>query len=86
MYDYVELVLGEANPLHVKGTNGTTPAGSNIFKTDDEAEKLSEEETDQFHRNVAKLLFLSKRERPDLQTTVVFLCTQVQYPDVNNAK
>ena len=32
------------------------------------------------------MLFLSNRATPDLQTDVVFLCTQVQHPNIDNAK
>jgi hypothetical protein len=39
-----------------------------------------------FHHNTAKLLFLCKRARPDVQTAVVFLCTRVQAPDVDDYK
>jgi len=35
---------------------------------------------------VARLLFLSKRARPDLQTAIAFLCTRVQSPDVDDNK
>ena len=39
-----------------------------------------------FHHNVAKLLFLCKRARPDLQTAVAFLSTWVQRPDRDDYK
>ena len=85
MYDYIEQVLGEADPEHMKGSS-TTPAGPNLFKTNEDAEKLSVSQGDQFHRSVAQLLFLSKRARLDLQTVVAFLCTRVKSPDIDDAK
>jgi hypothetical protein len=36
---------------------------------------LNEETATMFHHNVAKLLFLCKRARPDIQTAITFLCT-----------
>jgi hypothetical protein len=39
-----------------------------------------------FHHNVAKLPFLCKRARPDIQTAVSFLCTRVKSPDVDDYK
>ena len=39
-----------------------------------------------FHHNVAKLLFLCKRARPDIQTAVAFLCTRVKAPDTDDYK
>ena len=41
---------------------------------------MNNEKAEQFHTTVAKGLFLSKRARPDIQTTIAFLCTQVQQP------
>ena len=39
-----------------------------------------------FHHNTAKLLFLSKRARPDIQTAVAFLTTRVKLPDRDDYK
>jgi hypothetical protein len=50
------------------------------------AEKLSDELGNLYHHNVAKLLFLCKRARPDVQTAVAFLCTRVKAPDVDDYK
>ena len=85
MYDYIEQILGEAE-LSISNGPSITPAGSNLFKVNNNAEKLSKDKADQFHRSVAQLLFLSKRARPDLQTAVAFLCTRVKEPDVDDAK
>lgn len=45
------------------------------------AEDLSVANADLFHRVTAKLLFLWKRARPDIQTAVAFLC---QGPNAND--
>ena len=42
--------------------------------------------TVEFHHIVARLLFLCKHVRPDLQTDVAFLCTIVQKPDIDDYK
>jgi nicotinamide mononucleotide (NMN) deamidase PncC len=39
-----------------------------------------------FHHNVAKLLFMCKRARPDIQTAIAFLCTRVKGPDNKDYK
>jgi hypothetical protein len=39
-----------------------------------------------YHHNTAKLLFLCKRARPDIQTAVAFLSTRVQAPDTDDYK
>ena len=63
-----------------------TPAAEHLFKTNDTPTHLNDEKAMFFHHNVAKLLFLCKRARPDLQTTVAFLSTRVQKPDVDDYK
>ena len=55
------------------------PAGIDLFK-EDGSKKLGEQERELFHRTVAKCLFMAKRARPDIQTTVAVLCSQVQDP------
>eukprot|EP00957_Ditylum_brightwellii_P080266 6105222-Ditylum_brightwellii.AAC.1 len=63
-----------------------TPAANHLFEINKEAEKLGKEEAELFHHVVAKLLFLCKRARPDLQTSVAFLSTRVKEPDVDDKK
>ena len=62
------------------------PAGGHLFKTNENAEKLDEETADIFHTIVAKLLWIMKRARPDIEPAVSFLCTRVQAPDVDDKK
>ena len=83
MFDYIEQILGEVDSDLMKGS-GVTPAGKHLFQTHEDGAKLNKKEADAFHRNVARLLFLSKRARPDIQTAVAFLCTRVQSPDVHD--
>jgi len=54
-----------------------TPAGENLFKVRDEADRkvIPEEQARIFHHTVAQLLFLSGRARPDIKTAVKFLTT-----------
>ena len=53
---------------------------------DADAKTLDREEAELFHSLVAKILFLCKRARPDVQTAVAFLCTRVKSPDVDDMK
>jgi hypothetical protein len=48
--------------------------------------KLDKEMGDMFHQNVAKLLFLCKWARLDLQMAVAFLCTRVKDPNTDDYK
>jgi len=54
-----------------------TPAADHLF-TVRESPKLSPEDAKRFHSIVAKLLYLAKRTRPDILTTVIFLTSRVQ--------
>jgi len=54
-----------------------TPADKNIFSVDDGAKLLDESSRKEFHTTVAKLLYLTKRARPEIATATGFLCTRV---------
>jgi hypothetical protein len=84
MIYYIQNMLDKL-PADMSGTV-ILPAASHLFDVNDDAEKLSTEKSDFFHRNVAKLLFLCKQARPDVQTAVAFLCTRVKAPDVDDYK
>jgi hypothetical protein len=60
------------------------PAGSGLFNVAPDAEKLGVDDAQRFHTVVAKLLYLSKRARPDIIATVSFLCTRVKEPMVQD--
>lgn len=57
----------------------STPASKSLFevKCEEDDEPLCEKKKVLFHSIVAKLLFLMKRVRPDLEPSVAFLCTRV---------
>jgi len=59
----------------VEGT-ATSPAIANVFDVSIDV-PISEERRVVFHKFVAKLLYLSKRVRPDISVAVSFLCTRV---------
>jgi hypothetical protein len=84
MEDYVENMLVDL-PDNMNGL-AVTPAAEHLFKVDSEAELLDTRTSDLFHSTTAKLLFLCKRGRPDIQTPVAFLCTRVIKPDVDDYK
>ena len=64
----------------------TTPAAEHLFKINETPTYLDEKEAMFFHHNVAKLLFLCKRARPDMQTVIAFLSTHVQHLDHDDYK
>ena len=64
----------------------TTPASSYLFNTNLGCKKLDNNEGQLFHHLVAKLLYLSKCTRQDIQMAVAFLCTRVRDPDTDDYK
>ena len=75
MYNFLEDVLNEAHP----DMNGRSkwPATNKLFNTDTTSTKLATRDQDYFHCMVARLLFVAKWARPDIQVMVTFLCTRV---------
>lgn len=84
MEDYIKEIL-EGLPPKMDGI-AVTPATTNLFIVNDDVnvEKLCEEDAIKFHRETAKLLFLCKQARPDIQTAVAFLTTRVKSPDTDD--
>ncbi len=67
-----------------KNVARTSMAPADLFIVNNDAEKLSEEDTMPFHNIVAKTLYASKRAGPDVSTAIAFLTTRVRAPDVND--
>ena len=84
MYDFIDKMLADL-PVDMDGT-AQTPAADHLSTVNPTPKPLPEETTIMFHHNVAKLLFLCKQARPDLQTAVAFLSTQVKSPDEDDYK
>jgi len=62
-----------------------TPCGNNILVVNENIEKLTDENKEKLHSVIAKLLYVSKRTRPEILFGVNFLCTSVQDPTVEDA-
>ncbi len=84
MDGYVEEVVEEY--LSGDQTPASTPAALHLFEVNENQEKLGPQEAAIFHQVTAKLLFLCKRARPDIQTAVAFLTTRVKGPDKDDQK
>jgi len=84
MYNYIDKMLEEL-PTNMRGL-ATTPASSYLFNTDPGCKKLNNDEGQLFHHLVAKLLYLSKQTRQDIQMAVAFLCTRVRESDTETTK
>ena len=80
MIKYVENMI-EDFPVKLKITDtANSPAGDGLFDQG-QGRKLPEERADIYHTMVTKGLFLCKRARPDIQTTIAVLCTRVKGPN-----
>jgi hypothetical protein len=85
MTDYIQGMLKEL-PSDMDGES-ITPAGNHLFQVNKkDPEYLDTDKSEFYHHNAAKLLFLCKRARPDIQTAVAFLCTRVKRPDQDDYK
>jgi hypothetical protein len=85
MAQYVTEFLRNVPDGMGKGTS-VTPAAGHLYEVRSDAEPLDKLMSEQFHTLTAKLLFLSKRARPDLQQAVGFLTTRVKSPDTDDWK
>jgi hypothetical protein len=63
-----------------------TPAGAHLFEVNDECSKLNEDDRKLLHSITAKLLFVSKRGRPDIQVPISFLTSRVTRADRDDWK
>ncbi len=86
MVDYVKNMLEDLQEPEFQG-EATTPAANHLFEVnEDNPTLLDSDKAEFFHHLTAKLLFLCKRARPDIQTAVAFLTTRVRAPDVDDYK
>ena len=81
MFQYLDSIIDKFPEL-ITG-NAATLATDHLFsvRNTGEAKYLPEEKAIAFHHTTNKLLFLSSRERRDIQTAVSFLTTGVKKPD-----
>ena len=80
METYIKSVL-ESFPAYDEIKKCITPMTPKLFHPDSKLGRLLDKESkERFHTTVARLLYLSKRGRPDIQLPVLFLCSRVQSP------
>ena len=84
MIDFLDEVLTAFDKAEPKGGGTKTSAApENLFKMDEDCEKLPQSKTVQFHNLVAKTLYTTKRSRLDTCMAVAFLATIVRAPDLD---
>ena len=82
MLKYIAETLAEFEKI-MPGCEGTksSAAPKDLFNVDEDCDKLSKRKAEQFHSLVAKVLFATKRARPDTGTSISFLMTRTQAPN-----
>jgi hypothetical protein len=93
MYDYLDGILLAFDAAVKKHGDGftpvtrqrfKTPAPDNLFVVNEDCEKLSEAVSADFHTIVAKILYVTKRARPDTCLVIAFLTTRIRAPDTDD--
>ena len=83
MIGYIDNIFQDL-PDDMRG-HANTAASNRLFETNTEDPNLLDKaEAELFHHRTAKLLYLSKRARPDIQLPVAYLCTRVQKPNTDD--
>ena len=85
VFDYLEDVIDEAKE-DLKISCSYYSRNDSLIKIDLDSPRLLIKDAELFHCHVARLLFVSKRKRPDIQVCVAFLCTRVKAPTEQNYK
>ena len=82
MLGYIQEILDLFDKEAPKCTGTKTSAAPlDLFRVRPESTKLSPAQKDTFHSLVAKILFATKRARPDTGTSISFFTTRVREPD-----
>jgi hypothetical protein len=84
MIDYLKECIAdfpEDCSAHVRN-----PAATHLFDVDVASPKISEEKRKLLHSTTAKLLFVAKRARPDIQVPISFLSSRVTRADEDDWK
>ena len=76
-----EAIADFGEELDVDAVN---PAKPKLFLIDHDSPPLNIEQAETYHSITAKLLWVSQRSRPDIETAVSFLCKRVRHPTVED--
>ena len=73
MKDYIKECIHDIENITGMITHSKTPGKYNLFEINDNVERLDRIKANTFHKIVAKLLFVSKRVRLDIDLAISFL-------------
>jgi hypothetical protein len=82
MFDYVDEIINAFDKAETKG-GGTksSAAPDDLFKVDENCEKLPPEKAVEFHNLVAKTLYATKQARPNTCPAIAFLTMRLRAPN-----
>ena len=66
--------------------SASSSTNNKLFISDNDAQQLSNKETELFHSIVAKFLFICQRANPDIEPTVAYLYTRVSKSTIEDLK
>jgi len=84
MFEYINKMLEELSS-DMEGTL-KTPAANHLFMTYENCDILDEAKAQLFRHLMAKLLYLCRRTRHDIQKAIAFLCTRLNKLDKDEFK
>jgi len=84
MYEYIDKMLTEL-PEDMNRVS-KVPGAGHLFNVNPDATKFPEDKAQLFLSLVAKLLYLCRHTRQDIQTAVAFLSTRAKDPDEDDYK
>mmetsp|Transcript_11447 Transcript_11447/g.16195 ORF Transcript_11447/g.16195 Transcript_11447/m.16195 type:complete len:94 (+) Transcript_11447:1777-2058(+) len=74
--DYIKEVINDFE--HGGKETVSTPANRDLFKVHDSDKLLEDKGAEKFHSIIAKLLWVTKHGRPDIETAILLLSTRVK--------
>ena len=83
MFDYLKDIIVEC-PDDLKKSSSIFPPNDNLFKLNKDSPRLDNKKSNLFHQITARLLFVAKQARSDIQVCVAFLCMRVKDPHEGN--
>jgi hypothetical protein len=87
MLDYIQEIIEAFEKIAPEGKGTKSSAApKNLFLVNKECAKLKEDKAEAFHSIVCKILFATKRARPDTGTAISFLTQRTRQPDEDDWK
>ena len=77
MFDYFEDVIAEAAE-DLKNSHSYYHGNNQLFKVDSDSPSMQPKDAELLYCHIVRLLFTSKRSRPDIQSFVAYLSTTVR--------